>query len=101
MMHNMAKVLMFTSPGCGPCNTIKPTIAELQDDYTSHFEWVNIDTTKDPHATAFKMGVRLVPTMVVLNADGTEFGKHEGSSLVGYFNLLRRAKALLTQQPPP
>jgi thiol-disulfide isomerase/thioredoxin len=88
------KVLMFTSPSCGPCNTIKPTIAELQDDYTQ-FEWVNIDTTKDQNATAFKMGVRLVPTMVVLKSDGSEFGKHEGSSLIGYFNLLRRAKALL------
>jgi thiol-disulfide isomerase/thioredoxin len=90
----MAKVLMFTSPNCVPCNTIKPTIAELQDDYTQ-FEWVNIDTTKDLNATAFKMGVRLVPTMVVLKPDGSEFGKHEGSSLIGYFNLLRRAKALL------
>lgn len=99
MMHNMAKVMMFTSPSCAPCNAIKPSIAELQSDY-SQFEWVNIDTMKDPHATAFKMGVRLVPTMVVLKSDGTEFGKHEGSSLVGYFNLLRRAKALLTTQQP-
>ena len=88
------KVLMFTSAGCEPCKTIKPSIAELQEDY-SQFEWINIDTTKDPEATAFKMGVRLVPTMVVLKPDGTEFGKHEGSSLIGYFNLLRRAKALL------
>ena len=88
------KVLMFTTPSCGPCNTIKPTIAELQDDY-AQFEWVHIDTTKDLDATAFKMGVRLVPTMLVLKPDGSEFGKHEGSSLIGYFNLLRRAKALL------
>ena len=94
MSASGVKVLMFTSPSCVPCNTIKPSIAELQEDY-SQFEWVNIDTTKDPKATAFKMGVRLVPTMVVLKADGTEFGKHEGSSLIGYFNLLRRAKALL------
>ena len=88
------KVLMFTTPSCVPCNTIKPSITELQEDY-SQFEWVNIDTTRDPDATAFKMGVRLVPTMVVLKADGTEFGRHEGSSLIGYFNLLRRAKALV------
>ena len=98
-MHKMVKVLMFTTASCGPCNTIKPTIAELQDDY-AQFEWVNIDTTKDVNATAFKMGVRLVPTMVVLKPDGTEFGKHEGSSLIGYFNLLRRAKALLPTQSP-
>lgn len=88
------KVMMFTSPTCVPCNTIKPSIAELQEDY-SQFEWINIDTTNDPEATAFKYGVRLVPTMVVFKPDGTEFGKHEGSSLIGYFNLLRRAKALL------
>ena len=89
------KVLMFTSPSCGPCKTIKPSIAELQEDYTQ-FEWINVDTSKDPNATALKMGVRLVPTMVVLKPDGAEFGKHEGSSIIGYFNLLRRAKALLT-----
>jgi thiol-disulfide isomerase/thioredoxin len=88
------KVMMFTSPGCAPCNAIKPSIAELHEDY-AQFEWVFIDTTADPEPTAFRMGVRLVPTMVVLKPDGTEFGRHEGSSLIGYFNLLRRAKALL------
>ena len=88
------KVVMFTSAGCEPCKTIKPSITELQEDY-GQFEWVHIDTTTDPIATAFKYGVRLVPTMVVFKEDGTEFGRHEGSSLIGYFNLLRRAKALL------
>ena len=88
------KVLMFTSPTCVPCNTIKPSIAELQEDY-AQFEWTNVNTMSDPAGIAPKHHVRLVPTMVVLKPDGTEFGKHEGSSLVGYFNLLRRAKALI------
>jgi thiol-disulfide isomerase/thioredoxin len=88
------KVVMFTSAGCEPCKTIKPSITELQEDY-AQFKWVHIDTSTDPEPTAFRMGVRLVPTMVVLKTDGTEFGRHEGSSLIGYFNLLRRAKALL------
>jgi thiol-disulfide isomerase/thioredoxin len=93
-MVPVAKVMMFTTPNCEPCHAIKPSIEELQEDY-KQFEWVHIDTTADPDATAFRMGVRLVPTMVVLKTDGTEFGRHEGSSLIGYFNLLRRAKALL------
>lgn len=86
------KVLMFSSPTCGPCNTIKPTIAELQEDYPQ-FEWVHVNTMNDPEGIALKLHVRLVPTMLVLKEDGTELGKHEGSSLIGYFNLLRRAKA--------
>lgn len=88
------KVVVFTTPNCQPCDSIKPSIDELREDY-GQFEWMHVDTSVDPDATAFKMGVRLVPTMVVLKPDGTEFGKHEGSSLIGYFNLLRRAKALL------
>jgi len=87
------KVLMFTSPTCVPCKTVKPTIAELQDDY-SQFAWTHVDTSNDRGNFAGQFHVRLVPTMVVVKNDGTELGRHEGTSLIGYFNLLRRAKAL-------
>jgi thiol-disulfide isomerase/thioredoxin len=99
-MSTGVKVIMFTSPSCVPCNSVKPTIAELQDDY-SEFEWDSVNVMKDPAEIGPKLHVRLVPTMVVLKPDGTEFGRHEGSALIGYFYLLKRAKALLTQQQPP
>ena len=88
------KVLFFTSPTCGPCKVVKPTIEELQEDY-GQFEWTHVDTSNDHGNFATKLHVRLVPTLVVVKPDGTELGRHEGTSLIGYFNLLRRAKALL------
>jgi len=88
------KVMMFTSPSCVPCNTIKSTIDELREDY-NQFEWTSVNVANDPSAIALKFHVRLVPTMVVLKKDGSEFGRHEGSSVIGYFTLLRRAKAML------
>ena len=88
------KVMMFTSPSCVPCNTIKPSIEELQEDY-SQYEWSSVNVMNDPAGIGPKLHVRLVPTMVVLKPDGTEFGRHEGSAVIGYFTLLRRAKALL------
>jgi hypothetical protein len=73
---------------------VKPTVEELQEDY-AQFEWTHVDTSNDRGNFATKLHVRLVPTLVVLKGDGTELGRHEGTSLIGYFNLLRRAKALL------
>jgi thioredoxin 1 len=89
------KVLFFSSPTCGPCKVVKPTIEELQEDYDGHFEWTHVDTLNDRGNFATQLRVRLVPTLVVVKPDGSEFGRHEGTSLIGYFNLLRRAKALL------
>lgn len=88
-------VLMFTSPTCVPCKTVKPTISELEEDY-AQFAWTHVDTSKDLGNFSTQFHVRLVPTMVVVKNDGTEFGRHEGTSLIGYFNLLRRANAAIT-----
>ena len=81
------EVCYFSSSSCAPCRTIKPTIEELREDY-SHVPWklLNMSGDKD---LAEKMGVTLIPTMVIVK-DGKEIARHTGSTLIGYYNILRR-----------
>ena len=59
----------FWAAWCGPCKQIAPTIdaiAAERDDVTV----VKVDIDQAP-ATAQQYDIRSVPTLVVLNADGT------------------------------
>jgi thioredoxin 1 len=80
-------VCYFSSPSCAPCRTIKPTIEELKEDY-AHVPWKSINTSVD-QAEMKQLGVTSIPAMVIVK-DGKEVGRHTGTTLIGYYNLLRR-----------
>lgn len=82
-------VFMFTSPTCVPCQTIKPTIAELRHRY-SNFVWVDVNTQNDRENLADKWKVTHVPTMVVARGDEI-VGRHTGGNAVGYLQILKKA----------
>jgi len=81
------EVFYFSSPTCPPCQTIKPTIQELHEDY-GHVPWtlVNTSVSKD---VADRMNVSLIPTMLIVK-NGSEVARHSGSMMMGYYSLLRR-----------
>ena len=81
------EVYYFSSPTCAPCRTIKPTIEELQEDY-AYVPWKLLNIVSDKDLTE-KMGVTSIPAMVILK-DGKEVARHTGSTLIGYYNILRR-----------
>ena len=68
----MKKILYFTAPWCGPCQTLGPIIESLSGQI--NYEKGNVDENQD---LSIQYGVRNVPTLLLL-----ENGK-EVSRLVG------------------
>ena len=68
----MKKILYFTAPWCGPCQTLGPIIESLSGQI--NYEKINVDENQD---LSIQYGVRNVPTLLLL-----ENGK-EVSRLVG------------------
>ena len=93
MSHSIAErmagveVYYFSSETCAPCRTIKPTIEELKEDY-AYVPWKLMNIVADKDLTE-KMGVTSIPAMVITK-DGNEVARHTGSTLIGYYNILRR-----------
>lgn len=91
----------FWSPTCGPCNVIKPAITELKKEF-ENIRWVSVNTREDPNGYAGKLGVNVVPTIVVtaVNPDGTikSTEKHSGTQMIGYHRIIRNALRAITPQ---
>jgi thiol-disulfide isomerase/thioredoxin len=75
-------IYYFSSPTCEPCQKIKPTIQELQEDFP--FDWTFTDLDSQ---VAKDHGITKVPTMLIVTP--TETAKHSGSDVIGYYKLLR------------
>jgi len=78
----------FFSPTCGPCQYIKPTIADLIDDFPGIY-FIGVNTKDDPQGIAGKLRVQYVPTFVILKA-GVEIGRYTGSEPSMFFALCRK-----------
>lgn len=62
------KVLDFYADWCGPCQMLKPVLAQVEAEHPEvKFEAINID--EDPE-TAEKYGVMSIPTLIVLDDEG-------------------------------
>ena len=86
-------ILHFWSPTCGPCHVIKPALEDMKEEFADRIqEWVSINTKDDPKGIARRLGVAVVPTIVVLK-DGVEVGRHSGSQIAIYYTLIRKAIA--------
>ena len=81
----------FWSPSCTPCHAIKPAIEDLKEEFDD-VKCTSVNTHIDPHGLGRKMGVQVVPTIVVLK-NGVEVGRHSGTQMVIYYTLLRKARA--------
>lgn len=81
----------FWSPTCAPCKAIKPAVEDLKEEFAD-VEWTSVNTHDDKAGWAAKFGVTHVPTIVVVK-NGTEVGRHSGSSMGIYYQLLRKATA--------
>ena len=76
------ELLIFTSPTCAPCRTLKESISGV--DMGVPVRWVDVTDDVD---TAFRYRVRQVPTLVVTEADGAPIDIRTG--MVGKFEVLR------------
>jgi thiol-disulfide isomerase/thioredoxin len=81
----------FWSPTCGPCQQIKPAVADLWEEFPA-IRFVGVNTHNDPLNVSAQLTrpVTVVPTMVVLK-NGVEVGRHSGTNISGYYKLLQSA----------
>jgi thiol-disulfide isomerase/thioredoxin len=84
----------FWSPTCGPCKVIKPAVEDLKEEF-GQVRWITVNTHDDADGLAQKLGVKLVPTIVVIaySDAGSQIytEKHSGSAMVHYYRILRNA----------
>ena len=70
------KVLKFYADWCGPCKGLSMVIKGAGDKITIPIDEVNIDNEL---MSSVEYGVRSVPTMVLLDENGTELKRHVGT----------------------
>jgi len=70
------KVLKFYADWCGPCKGLSMVIKGAGDKITIPIDEVNIDNEL---MTSVEYGVRSVPTMVLLDENGTELKRMVGA----------------------
>lgn len=91
------QLLDFTSPYCGPCQSMVPVIQGLE---TAGYPIRKVDTTREPEV-AQQYGVTQIPCFVML-VNGRETERVRGAvgqdQLVGMF---QRAMQVRTQSPDP
>ncbi len=68
----------FTATWCGPCKQLAPLIDELADETAGTYKVAKLDIDEAP-ATAAKLGIKGVPTLVVFKA-GKETARHAGAN---------------------
>ena len=62
------------SEGCGPCQMLKPILAELEEDYGDKVDFIFYEAwyTEEGKAMADKFGVTAVPCVIFLDKNGNE-----------------------------
>jgi len=81
-------VYVFSSPTCAPCQTLKPVIKDLKEDFPN-LTWTEVNIKADPAGLTQKYGVTRVPTIIVETVKGIE--SHSGTAAMGYYRILRNA----------
>ena len=67
------KIIKFGAGWCKPCERLKAVLATVDTEY--EIELVDIEKNPDLAST---WGIRLVPTLVLVNDDGTERSRLNG-----------------------
>lgn len=98
--HERPVVVQFHAPWCGPCKALSPHVDRMETAYEGSVDVWRIDVDQDP-AAAQEMGVRGVPTLVVLK-DGRELSRVSGfQSPAALENLFATALPEAGERPDP
>jgi hypothetical protein len=70
---------------------IKPALDDLKEEFPD-VKWTSVNTHVDMHGLGKKMGIEVVPTIVVFKK-GVEVGRHSGTNMILYYTLIRKARS--------
>jgi thiol-disulfide isomerase/thioredoxin len=73
---SMKKFLYFTAAWCGPCKVLKPKIQALAEELP--IDILDVDAN---HEVAVTYGVRNIPTIIAIDADGVAVEKMVGNAI--------------------
>jgi thiol-disulfide isomerase/thioredoxin len=72
----MKKFIYFTAAWCGPCKVLKPKIQALAEELP--IDILDVDTNKE---AAVSYGIRNIPTILAVDADGAVLEKMVGGAI--------------------
>ena len=81
----------FWSPTCEPCAAIKPTIADLIEEFQGIY-FIGVNIKNDPQGISEKFQITHVTTILFLK-NGVEIARYTGSSAIMFYTLCRKALA--------
>jgi thioredoxin 1 len=67
----------LSSTTCPPCREMIPILEQLKKEYDGRVNIKIIDIDQQPDEVQ-KYSIRVIPTQILLDADGKEIGRHEG-----------------------
>ena len=75
----MKKLLFFTASYCGACKAIKPIVEKEAPEKGLELKLVDIDDEEGAYM-ADDYGIRSLPTLILLNPDGSEIKRAVGNT---------------------
>ena len=75
----MKRLILFTSPTCGPCRMVKPLVRKVENEGT---EVQYIDITEDTENTNL-FDITSVPTIIVTDENNQEIDRNVGMINMG------------------
>lgn len=73
------KIVVFTSPTCGPCKKLKPELIAQSEKRGFELEIVELSEETRPRFSQF--GIRAVPVTVLADQDGNELARIPGQAV--------------------
>lgn len=74
---SLPRLLDLGADKCVPCKMMAPILEELKVDFAENFTVEFIDVWKFPDQ-AKPYGIKVIPTQIFFDGDGTEMFRHEG-----------------------
>ena len=75
--RGLPTIVDLGSEQCIPCKMMIPVLQELKAENKGKLEVVFIDVWENPAAKK-QYGIKIIPTQILYDKDGTEFFRHEG-----------------------
>ena len=79
------RILYFSAAWCGPCKTLGPIMESVAGQV--NYQKIDVDNNQD---LSVKYGIRNIPTLVLVDGDGTELNRSTGvmqkQQIIDFYN---------------